>query len=254
MRRGHDRVARGEAAGGVGQQAHAGALEHVEDRAAGRGIHAAQRDGDELRAARLERGLHQLEAREAAGAEQQPRVELRAGDGQRAVHRQPPWIAVRTSTCAPSAISVVVPRAARHDLGVDGDGDATRVGGQLEQDDHVAHGGAVVQVARLAVDAHPHAVTPAPKRAGRKRPGHLGQLAGPQQRCDGVAGDGREQDAVAVVPGGPDEPLAAARRRSRARCRACPGAGPRRPRRSRARRRRAAARRRRAAARTARPR
>ena len=52
---GQDRVAGGEAAGGVGEQLHAGVGEHVDERAARAGVDAPQRDGDELGAARLDR-------------------------------------------------------------------------------------------------------------------------------------------------------------------------------------------------------
>ena len=78
---GEDGVARREAAGRVGQQAHAGVVEHVDDRAARAGVDAPQRDGHELGARGLDRGRQRLERAEAAGAEQQPRAQLGAGDG-----------------------------------------------------------------------------------------------------------------------------------------------------------------------------
>jgi hypothetical protein len=47
-----------EAPGGVGQQAHPRAVEHLDDGAARRGVDAAQRDGDDLRPAGLDGGRH----------------------------------------------------------------------------------------------------------------------------------------------------------------------------------------------------
>ena len=66
----------------LGSSLHAGAVEHVDDRAALGRVDAAQRDGDELGAGRLERGGQRVERAEAAGAEQQPRAQLVARDGQ----------------------------------------------------------------------------------------------------------------------------------------------------------------------------
>jgi hypothetical protein len=82
---GEDRVAGGEAAGGVGEELDARAVEDVDERALGGRVDAAQRDGHELGAARLDRGGHGVERAEAAGAEQQPAGQLAAADGERVV-------------------------------------------------------------------------------------------------------------------------------------------------------------------------
>ena len=97
--RGEHRVARREAAGGVRQRLHPALVEHVDQRALHRGLDPAQRDGDHLGGARADRVRQRLEPREAAGAEDQPRAELAAGD---ASARQPPCTAVTISTRAPS--------------------------------------------------------------------------------------------------------------------------------------------------------
>ena len=79
---GQDGVAGGEAAGGVGQQLDARAVEHVDDRAALGRVDPAQRDGHQLRAGDLQRARQRVERAEAARAEQQPRAQRLAGDGQ----------------------------------------------------------------------------------------------------------------------------------------------------------------------------
>ena len=80
---GQDRVARGDAARGVGQDAVAVA-EQI-DEAFGIAVEAdpADRDGDQLGAARLQRIEQHLLVRVAGGADEQPRVQLGAGDDQR---------------------------------------------------------------------------------------------------------------------------------------------------------------------------
>ena len=108
--RGQHRVARGEAAGGVRQQLDAGRVEHVDERAARRRIDAPQRDGDELGAARLgsrrpaSRGAGSRRCRGSAASAARGR---RSSSGSSAIgswpRGQPPCIAVRTSTRAPSA-------------------------------------------------------------------------------------------------------------------------------------------------------
>ena len=85
---------------------------------------------------------------------------------------QPPWIARRTSTRAPSLSSCARPLAARDDLGVDGHGDAAV--GQLERREHGLDRRAAVELGRLAVDEHVHAATSA-KRAGSQGAAHSGR-------------------------------------------------------------------------------
>ena len=73
---GADGVAGGVAAGGVGEDEEAEAVDHVEDRAAGGGVDAAQGDGDDLGAGGGQRLFHLLERAEAAGAGDQARGPL----------------------------------------------------------------------------------------------------------------------------------------------------------------------------------
>ncbi len=81
---GEDGVARGVAAGGVGQQPHAGVGEHVDQRAARTparmGGPSPQRDRHQLAAARPDRLRHQLQRGKAARAEQQARAHCGPGD------------------------------------------------------------------------------------------------------------------------------------------------------------------------------
>ena len=83
---------------------------------------------------------------------------------------QPPWIARRTSTRAPSSSSVVSHSPARHDLGVDRDGHAPRAAGDVERVEQRAHGRAGRQLARLAVEQDRHAGTPREAARDRRRP------------------------------------------------------------------------------------
>src|SRR5262249_61174803 len=68
---------------------------------------AAQRDGADLRAARLERAAEDVQAGEAAGARDQAAPPRAAAELEgivvHVVHRQPPWAAVSTSTRWPAA-------------------------------------------------------------------------------------------------------------------------------------------------------
>ena len=107
--RGEHGVAGRVAAGGVGQQLDAAVLEHVDERAARRRVDAPQGDGDEL-GTRGADGLGQrLQAREAAGAEDQARAQRAPGDLERRVgdryllgaHGQPPCMADSASTRSP---------------------------------------------------------------------------------------------------------------------------------------------------------
>src|SRR5207302_2408969 len=89
---GEDRVAGGEAACGVREQRAACLLQYLDNRAARRRVHAAQRHRRELGARRRQRLGHRLEAAEAAGAEDEARAELAPGDRERAAlsHPAPP--------------------------------------------------------------------------------------------------------------------------------------------------------------------
>ena len=137
--RGEHRVARGEAAGGVRQQRDARAVEHVDDRAALGRVDAAQRDGDELGRARLDRRGEHVERAEAARAEQQPRAELAVADDAagRSWHRSRSCSASldRAQDLDPRPFLQLVraPLPAGHDLGVDGDGHAAAGRRQLER-------------------------------------------------------------------------------------------------------------------------
>ena len=84
---GEDRVAGGEAAGGVGEQLDAARGRARRRASRARRVDAAQRDGDELGAAGLDRGGHRVERAEAAGAEQQPAGQLAAADRERVLRQ-----------------------------------------------------------------------------------------------------------------------------------------------------------------------
>ena len=81
--RGQHGVARGEAAGGVGQHVDALGLDDLQQRALRGRVDAAHRDGHELALAGVDGVAERLQAREAAGAEQQARAQLAAGDDER---------------------------------------------------------------------------------------------------------------------------------------------------------------------------
>ena len=76
--RGHDRVARGEAAGGVRQHAARRSLEHVDQRVRACGSIRRSATVTISVPRRLDRVGERLQPREAAGAEDQPRAELDA--------------------------------------------------------------------------------------------------------------------------------------------------------------------------------
>ena len=116
--------------------------------------------------------------------------------------------------------------------------------GQVERVDSAAC--TVAPSAQLGVASpltqRPSCAAPPRSGAGRRRAAQSGQRLAGQRGGDEVGGDRREQDAVAVVAGRPDQARRARRGRSRAGCRASPGAGRRAAPRSRARARRARAR------------
>ena len=152
-----DRLAGAEAAGGVRQHARAAALDRVVQPAR-RLLHPPQGDRHDLGAARCERRLEPVEAVEAAGAEQQPRADLGAGDDERVVGH----VSLRPSRAAPRAAR---PRRAsssshadaRHDGAVQRDRDAALVGAGAGGHDGVAHRRARGELDRPAVQLHVHA-------------------------------------------------------------------------------------------------
>ena len=176
--------------GRVGEQAHAGGVEHVDDRPALTGLDPPQRDGHQLGAGRLDRGGQRVERAEPAGAEQQAGTELRTGDGERIGgyvgrrHCQPPWIARRISTRAPSS-SLCVSHCVRGTTSsVDRDGDAAGGRRQVERVDRRLHGRAVGQLGLGAVEQDLHAGTPANRRgsAGAAHSGSGSPVSAPATR------------------------------------------------------------------------
>ena len=185
---GADRVAGGEAAGGVRQGEEAELVDHVEHRALGVGVDAAQGDGHDLGARGAQRLLHLLERAEAAGPGDQPRGPLAAaqlpGFGatlDRRQHLDPAALGERRRG----------PLAARDDLAVERDREAAGpllgLGPQLGAD-RVEQRGPVGQLAALPVELDPHAATIRGERLD-----------------DAVGRQRRQQDPVAVVAGGEDQ-------------------------------------------------
>ena len=83
---GDDRVKGRVAAGRVRQHLYAGGVQHIEDRAPRRRIEPPERHRAHVGAGCLKRGGQDLVVGEAAGAQDQPRLELAAGDAQSIVH------------------------------------------------------------------------------------------------------------------------------------------------------------------------
>ena len=156
-----------------------------------------------------------------------------AGDGQTIVGSsvtaigQPPWIARRISTRAPSCNCVRRPTAPRGTTSrVDGDRDAAARGRQVERVER----GLRRSRRRPARSRSPLSTTfmrdSFAKRRGSASGGPVRQRLAGERARDEVGGDRREQDAVAVVPGRPDAARRARPGRSRAGCRASPGRRP----------------------------
>ena len=150
---------------------------------------------------------------------------------------------VSTSTRASSASANDSQSRARHDLAVDRDGDPARVGREGPAREHRGDRLAGATSDSLAVE-HDHAQH---RLAARRRAGdgaasadasrrEAPRIAAPSSASSGCSPASsratssrrqrREQDAVAVVAGRPDQAVERAAGRSPARCRACPGAGP----------------------------
>ena len=184
---------------------------------------------DHLAAARGERVEHDLPVRIAGGAEEQPGAELAAGNDQRIGHRnnshhptlahQPPWRARTISTLSPG-LSGVVGHAAR---GTTAPLSATAMPfwpASTAFSSSSAASVAALQGLVLAVDPNlsvesglRHRLDPIPQpRARRKpldaeRPDRRIERSFQHQPGDRVGRDRRQQDAVAVMAGGVDEPL-----------------------------------------------
>ena len=204
-------------------------VEHVDERAARGRVDAAQRDGHQLGAARLDRRGHRLERAEAAGAEDQPRVSSR-----------PPIVSLSRRSVSATVIppgpragprparprrARAGPLAARDDLGVDGHGHAAArrpaararpARSRPSRRRRARSGSPLTSTFTRGTSANRGRVARArPTRAAPRR----------RARADRSAVTAASRIAVAVVAGRPHE--ASARRADRpAGCPASPGRSP----------------------------
>ena len=213
---GEDGVARREAAGRVREQAHAGAVEHVDDRAALRRVDAPQRDGDELgAAASIAAASVSSERKPPVPSSSRERSSVPAMVSGSADRRSSPCSASldRAQDLDPRALcrARASPTAPRGTTSASTATATPRPAAGRSSESTAAC--TVAPAASSAVSPFSSTFTPAPPRSGAGRPARPTRAAARRSRGrDQVGGERREQDAVAEVAGRP----AAGRRR-------CPG-------------------------------